>query len=68
MRSLDDSSSAGADVERVDAEPQVRVEDSSEQWRHVTEDSENEDDDKDSVDDEVTEHLAWVVLKVIKFG
>lgn len=62
---LDDSRSAGADVEWVDAEPQVGVNDGSEKGWDVAEDSENEQDHENTVDDQISDHLPGMSLQSI---
>lgn len=54
---LDDSAATRAHIQRVNAEPEVDVEDGAQQGSNVLEDSEDEENHTNSVDDEITEHL-----------
>lgn len=60
---LNYSSAASADVERVNAEPEVSVEDDGNERRGIAENSEDEDHNDDSMNDEIAEHLRRVSLK-----
>lgn len=63
---LDDSAATRAHIQRVNAEPEVDVEDGAQQGSNVLEDSEDEENHTNSVDDEITEHLRWVSLQLIR--
>lgn len=50
-------------IEWVDTEPEINVEDYTDEWKRALEYSENEENSDDSVDDEITEHLRWIILQ-----
>lgn len=61
---LSNSTATWANVEWVNAEPQVCVDNRGDEGSSVLEDSEDEYYDEDTVNDEVTEHLWWITLEV----
>lgn len=65
--SLNDAGAASANVERVNAEPEISVENDGDERRRVAKNSKDEDHNDDSMNDEVAEHLRRVSLKMMSY-